>query len=467
MNDTLLNETILTPATSPGTINARLDRLPVTRAVWLFVILLSLGGWFEFYDLFLTAYVGPGLVRDGLLTSSTQNFFGFSGLGAFVAANFAGLFIGTAGLGWLADRFGRRWIFTAALLWYSFATIVMAFQTTSLGVDLWRLIAGIGIGMELVTIDTYLAELVPRQLRGRAFVINQSVQYTAVPVVALLAYWLVPRIPFGFDGWRWVVLIGAAGALAIWVIRLRLPESPRWLAQRGRLAEADAIVSNLERRVAAECGRILPPPLPAVEPDSVEPGRFFDLWESPYRSRTIMLSVFNIFQTIGYYGFASWVPTLLIARGIGLTHSLFYSFLIAVANPIGPLLAFPIADRVERKFMIVGASVGVAAFGLLFASSKSVVLLVVFGLGITFSSNWLSFGVHAYQPELFSTRLRARGIGFVYSLSRLSAMLSGFMIAYCLHNFGTTGVFALITGAMAMVAISVGVFGPRTRDIQL
>jgi hypothetical protein len=82
MNDTLLNETILTPATSPGTINARLDRLPVTRAVWLFVILLSLGGWFEFYDLFLTAYVGPGLVRDGLLTSSTQNFFGFSGLGA-------------------------------------------------------------------------------------------------------------------------------------------------------------------------------------------------------------------------------------------------------------------------------------------------------------------------------------------------------------------------------------------------
>jgi len=466
MNDTLLRATILPPAASPGTINARLDRLPVTRAVWLFVILLSLGGWFEFYDLFLTAYVGPGLVRDGLLTSSTEAFFGFSGLGAFVAANFAGLFIGTAGLGWLADRLGRRWVFTAALLWYSFATIVMAFQTTALGVDLWRLIAGIGIGMELVTIDTYLAELVPRHLRGRAFVINQAVQYSAVPVVALLAYGLVPRIPFGFDGWRWVVLIGAAGALAIWVIRLRLPESPRWLAQRGRLAQADAIVLDLERRVAVQSG-ILPPPLPAVEPDSVERGRFVELWKPPYRSRTIMLSVFNIFQTIGYYGFASWVPTLLIARGIGLTHSLFYSFLIAVANPIGPLFAFPVADRVERKFLIVGAAIAVAVFGLLFAASSSVALLVVFGLGITFSSNWLSFGVHSYQPELFSTRLRARGVGFVFSLSRLSAMLSGFMIAYCLRTFGTIGVFVLITGAMAMVALSVGVFGPRTSDIQL
>jgi len=106
-------------------------------------------------------------------------------------------------------------------------------------------------------------------------------------------------------------------------------------------------------------------------------------------------------------------------------------------------------------------------FGLLFAASSSFALLVVFGLGITFSSNWLSFGVHSYQPELFSTRLRARGVGFVFSLSRLSAMLSGFMIAYCLRTFGTIGVFVLITGAMAMVALSVGVFGPRTSDIQL
>ncbi len=461
-----MNEAIQAAA-GPGTINARLDRLPVTRSTWRLVVLLSLGGWFEFYDLFFTAYVGPGLVRSGVLTQTTQAFLGFSGLGAFVAATFAGLFIGTSCLGWVPDRFGRRTIFTASLLWYTAASIVMACQTGALGLNLWRLIAGIGIGMEFVTIDSYLAELVPRAMRGRAFVVNQSVQYSAVPIVALLAYFLVPAAPLGVEGWRWVVLVGAGGALAVWVIRRGLPESPRWLAQRGRLAEAEAVVAAMEARIAIETGRPLPPPLPAAEPLSTGRGRFVELWRPPYRSRTIMLSVFNFFQTIGYYGFASWVPTLLIARGIEITHSLFYSFLIAIANPLGPLLAWPIADKVERKWVIVWAGVGIAAFGLLFAGATQPAALVLFGLGITFSSNLLSFGFHSYQPELFPTRVRAQAIGFVYSMSRLSAMASGFMVAWCLGRFGSTGVFALIVGSMAVVVLSIGVFGPRTRLEQL
>ncbi|MGI4939751.1 MAG: MFS transporter [Janthinobacterium lividum] len=467
MNEATVQTPIRPATASPGAINARLDRLPVTRSTWLLVILLSLGGWFEFYDLFFTAYVGPGLVRSGVLTETTQAFLGFSGLDAFVAATFAGLFIGTSCLGWVPDRFGRRSIFTASLLWYTAATIVMACQTGAFGLNLWRLVAGIGIGMEFVTIDSYLAELVPQPVRGRAFVINQSVQYSAVPVVALLAYFLVPVAPLGLEGWRWVVLIGAVGALTVWYIRRALPESPRWLAQRGRFAEADAIVAAMETRIAAECGQPLPPPLAAVEPQTVEQGRFAELWRPPYRSRTIMLSVFNVFQTIGYYGFASWVPTLLIARGIEITHSLFYSFLIAIANPLGPLLAWPIADKVERKWVIVWAGIGIAVFGLLFAASTQAMPLVVFGLGITFSSNLLSFGFHSYQPELFPTRVRARAIGFVYSMSRLGAMASGFMVAYCLRSFGSTGVFALIVGSMVVVVASVGVFGPRTRLEQL
>ena len=106
----------------------------------------------------------------------------------------------------------------------------MAFQTTAFGLDLWRFIAGIGIGVELVTIDTYIAELVPRHVRGRAFAFNQVVQFSAIPAVAFLAWLLVPHAPFGLDGWRWVVLAGSAGAVVVWFIRLAVPESPRWLA---------------------------------------------------------------------------------------------------------------------------------------------------------------------------------------------------------------------------------------------
>ena len=131
------------------------------------MILLSLGGCFEIYDLFLTGYIAPGLNRSGLLTTTTQAFFGFSGIGAFVAATFAGLFAGTFFLGFLADRFGRRSIFTFALLGYTAASVIMACQATSGGVLLWRFIAGIGIGVEVITIDAYITELVPSRMRGR------------------------------------------------------------------------------------------------------------------------------------------------------------------------------------------------------------------------------------------------------------------------------------------------------------
>ncbi|MCX4161705.1 MULTISPECIES: MFS transporter [Paraburkholderia] len=452
-------------ASGPG-INARIDRLPATRTVWMLVFLLSIGGWFEFYDLFFTAYVGPGLVKSGLYATTTASFFGFSGLGAFVAASFAGLFIGTFVVAGTADRFGRKNIFTVSLLWYSIATLIMAFQTTAPMINLWRLIAGIGVGVELVTIDTYVSELMPKHLRGRAFAFVHLVQYSAVPSVAFLAWWLVPQAPFGLDGWRWVVIIGALGAIVVWAIRRRLPESPRWLAQQGRTAEASAVLDVIEARVAAQYGKPLPPPVAAVEPATTK-ASFREIWQPPYRRRAITMLVFNLFQAIGFYGFASWVPTLLVAKGVTITHSLLYSFVIAISNPFGPLLGMAIADRIERKTLIVLSALGIAVFGSLFATQTSPAMLMVLGVLITLSGTLLSVGYHAYQTELFPTRIRARAVGFVYSMSRLSAMFSGFMIAFALRHFETTGVFALISASMVMVMVSIGLFGPRTNQLSL
>src|ERR1700738_5338768 len=239
----------------PDEISRRLESLPASAYVWRLVILLSLGGWFEVYDLFFTGYIAPGLTRSGLLTTTTQAFFGFSGIGAFVAATFAGLFVGTFFLGFLADRFGRRSIFTFALLGYTAASVAMACQTTSGGLLLWRFIAGIGIGVEIITIDAYITELVPSWMRGRAFAINQAVMFTAVPVVAALAWWLVPLSPYGIDGWRWVVLTGAAGSMVIWILRLYVPESPLWLARHGRTEEALKIMATLEASAANSSAR--------------------------------------------------------------------------------------------------------------------------------------------------------------------------------------------------------------------
>jgi putative MFS transporter len=444
---------------SAAQVNARLDRLPASAPVWMLVLLVSIGGWFEFYDLFLTAYVGPALVKSGMYSVTTASFIGFSGLGAFVAASFAGLFIGTFFLATLADRFGRRAIFTASLLWYSIATLVMAFQDSAQAINLWRLIAGIGVGVELVVIDTYVSELVPAHFRGRAFAFIHVVQFSAVPAAAFFAWWFEAHPLGGFDSWRVVVVIGALGALAVWWIRRRVPESPRWLAQRGHVEEASRILDDLEARIAAR-GVALDTPRPQAEVATTQ-ARFREIWQPPYRRRTITLLVFHLVQSVGFYGFASWVPTLLVANGVTITHSLLYSFVIAISNPIGPLIGITFADRIERKTLIVLCALGVAVFGSLFALQRAAVPLMTFGVLLTLSNALLSAAYHAYQAELFPTRVRARAVGFVYSMSRLSAMFSGFMIAFTLRNFGVNGVFALITAAMAVVMGAIGIFGPR------
>jgi putative MFS transporter len=453
-------------ATPAAEITARLDRLPMTRHVWALVLLISLGGWFDTYAIFLTGSIAPGMFADKIFTPTTVSFFGFTGLASFIAALFTGLFIGTMFFTQCADRFGRRTVFTVSLVWYCVATFVMAFQTTAGGINLWRLIAGIGIGVELVTVDTYISELVPKRARGKTFAIQQSIGFIPVPVVALLAWVLNPTAPFGLSGWRWVVIIGSVGAIIVWLVRLKLPESPRWLAQQGRVTEADLVMRAIEAKVTAQSGAALPAPEPPVVEDPRR-GKLMEIFNPTYRGRTIMLSVANFFQTIGFYGFANWVPTLLIAKGIHVSQTLEYAFIIAFAYPLFPLLGSLFADRIERKWQVCLSCTGLAVFGVLFSFQTEATPLIIIGTLQTMMNAWLSFSAHNYQSELFPTRIRATAIGFVYSWSRFSTIFTGFIIAAILQRFGVPAVFLFVASAMGVVVLSIALFGPRTNHRSL
>ncbi|HUA77284.1 MAG TPA: MFS transporter, partial [Acetobacteraceae bacterium] len=386
--------------------------------------------------------------------------------GTFVFATFAGLWVGALLLGQVADRMGRKTIFVWSLIWYMICSAIMAFQDTGFSLVIWRFIAGIGLGIELVTIDAYIAELIPRRERGRAFSINQFITYCAVPVVAFLAWQLVPLSPLGLTGWRWVVLIGTVGAVIVWFLQLGIPESPRWLAKHGRYEEAERIVARIEAGVQAELGRPLPPTVPEP-PEAESEGSLAEAFAPPYRTRTIMLSVFNFAQTIGFYGFAAWVPTLLIHRGIHVTQSLEYAFIIAIANPFGPLIGTLFSDRIERKWQIVGGAAGMLILMTIFARLSDPGALIVVGVLFTLCANVMSYSFHNYQAELYPTRIRARAIGFVYSWSRISAAFAGLAIGYFLHTGGITAVATFIGIAMLVVIGVIGTFGPATRALAL
>ena len=446
---------------SAAEIIARQERLPPSRTLWRLVILISLGACFEFYDLMMTAYISPVLTHAGVFHK--VGLFGAPDQASFVAATFLGLFIGTIAVSQVADRFGRRTIFLVSLLWYTAAAIVMAFQRDALGIDVWRLVSGIGIGVELVTIDTYIAEVAPRAVRGRAFAINQSIQFLAIPVVAFVAWRLGDKTIAGIEGWRWVILLGALAAVGVWFIQARLPESPRWLTEQGRLAEAEAVLSRLEASIEAETGRPLPPLAPAPAETHDTHVRLSAIFSPPYLGRTAMLVVLNAFQAVGFYGFTNWAPTFMEHQGVKITSSLAYSFVIAFAYPIGPLIWSAVVERFERKWLVVAASGSVGLIGLAFAATRLPAGLIALGVALNFANSLLSLSYHAYQAELYPTRVRATAVGFVYSWSRLSTVVSSYVIAFLLGVAGAPGAFGFIAAAMLVVVVTVGLFGPPTR----
>jgi len=440
-------------ATQPSmiTIVDRMNRLPPAGYFRRLVTRVSTGGFFEFYELFMAGAVGAALVHAKVMA--------LGGLAYFVGAGFLGMFFGTSIFGNISDKIGRRQGYVYSLLIYSFFTVLMAFSPNVTWIDIFRMLAGFGVGAQLVIIDTYISEMTPAGRRGYYIAFSQFITYWAVPVVAFLAYALVPT-HFLMAGWRWVVLIGALGSVVVWWIRLGLPESPRWYENQGKVAEAHTVMTHIENEVAKEVG-VLPPPQPGAE-EKESKGHFREIWKKPYRARTIMLLVFNLFQTIGFYGFASWVPTLLVSEGITLIHSLLYTFVIALFNPLGPIIGMLMSDRWQRKWQIVTVALAIGIAGLIFSQMRSPAGIIVFGVIITLLNNWFSTLFHSYQAELYPTRIRATGVGFTYSWSRLSSALVGFAIVALLKAFGVLGVFAFISFAMAMVAFVIGTFGPKT-----
>lgn len=436
----------------------RLERLPIGRFHRRFIVLVSLGGWFDLYDLFMVAYLGAAL--------ESAHFFSLQQFSLFVASGFLGMFVGTVVFGMASDRVGRRSAFVIMLLIYSGFTLAGALAHSAEWLIATRFLAGVGIGAEIVVIDTYVTELVPSGVRGRFVAITQVIGFTSVPVVAALSRVLVPT-HFLIAGWRWVMVIGSAGGLLAWYFRLRLPESPRWLADRGRHKEAEAIVAKLEAESGMQSER-----RPGTAPPAVPPRKaplladFTELFRPPYGKRTLMLIIFQTLQTFGFYGFANWAPTFLLHRGVPLLASLDYTMLIALVAPIGPLVATFTSDRWERKSTIAATAPLIGVFGIGFALWRQPALIILSGALLTLCNNCFSANFHAYQSELFPTRIRATGVGFTYSWSRLSAAFTSLLIG-ALLVYGVAVVFALLAAAMATVAIVVLALGPRSNGLPL
>jgi putative MFS transporter len=369
------------------------------------------------------------------------------------------MFIGATVLGRFADRFGRRTAFLLNLAIYSAFTLLGAFSANATMLIVLRFLAGIGIGAELTLVDTYLSELLPARLRGRYTAWAYTLGFLGVPAAGLLGRILVPSAPFGIAGWRWMFVAGSLGSVIVWFVRRRLPESPRWLESVGRTAEADAIVTRMEDE--AEKIAPLSSPVEHRVATTRQPALSV-LFSGEYRSRVIMLGVFHVFQTIGYYGFGTLVPLVLASKGYSIVTSLTFTTLTFIGYPIGSALSLPIIERLDRKWLIAGSAFFMSVLGIGMGYSTSPAAIVVLGFLYTAVSNVFSNGLHIFQVEIFPTFVRATAAGLCYGLSRLSSAAMPFVLLPVLERWGAGPMFVVVAGALWIVMFDVALFAPST-----
>ncbi|MFZ3557112.1 MFS transporter [Streptomyces sp. BH055] len=436
----------------------RLDRLPVGPWHRRLTAIVGVGAFFDLYEVFLGGVLAAALAESWHLSGTEKSW--------LIASGFLGMFVGANVLSVLADRFGRRKMFLVNLGLYSLFSLACAFAQDATQLSVFRFLAGLGLGAELVLVDTYLAEFLPRKVRGRYIAWAYTLGFVGVPVAALLGARLVAKHELlGIDGWRWLLVAGALGAAFIQILRTRLPESPRWLVARGRTAEAEAVVGAI-----ADAAIQAPPAIeargPGQSPETATPDHqkvpLRQMFKPPYARRTVMWWIFQILQTVGYYGFGSLAPVVLQAKGHTVTESLSYAALSYLGYPVGSALSVPLIDRIERRTLIILSALGIAAFGLVFGFAEASWLIVGAGFLLTVCSNVFSNAFHVYQTEIFPTGMRSSAIGIAYSLSRLTSVVLPFVAIDVLDDLGADAVFIGSGVLMLLLCLNVRILGPRT-----
>ncbi len=433
-----------TPA-SPQTVGARLDALPLSGWHRRMVRLIGLGSFFNFYEVALGSFLGTLLSVQWHL-SATE-------VALTVGAAFLGEMIGSVTLAPLADRFGRRLLFQVNLIAYAVLSLATAFSPNLSVFLVLRVLTGVGLGAELTLVDTYLAELLPAKRRGRYIAYSYTLGLVGVPVAGALSKAATGSV-LGVAGWRWLLVLAAAGSLAAWLPTRRMPESPRWLAAVGRGAEADRVLRGIERAAGTPTG----PPTLALSPDA--PTTRPD--PRTYRRRSVLLWAMWICGPIGFYGFASIAPIVLRAKGFDVAHSLTYAALTAIGYPLGSLLSVYLTERVPRRTLLIVSSLSVGAFGLVFGTTNSAGLILAAGTASTLSTVVQSNISHIYQTELFPSSHRSTLIGLPYAASRLLGAVLPLGAVTLLATIGASGLYAICAVILIVLAVTVRLIGPRT-----
>lgn len=420
-------------------ILARMERLPIA---WWHVkarIVVGIGTFFDAVDLLAIASALPVLV--GTWHMSPQQ------VATVLSAAFWGQLIGALIAGWAAELWGRLRVTTIAIGTYSVMSLACALAWDPTSLIVFRFIQGIGLGAEVPIANTYVNEIARAEVRGRFYLLFQMVFGIGIVTASVLGYFLVPTL-----GWQSMFYIGALPALLAFVMRLMLPESPRWLVQKGRYAEADRVVSEIEASITRS-GKVLPPPNPgSVSTAAPQRRRWLEMFEGIYLKRTLSDWAFWFCCFSTSYGLATWLPTLYrTVFHLSVVDSLKYGMITSSGGIIAALCCAFFIDYVGRRAWFTGAFIlgGLTLLLLWPVGTDTAEKVLTFVTAGSFFISSLALAINLYTSEIYPTRIRAFAGAIGGAWQRVAAILGTNVVAWLLP-FGT-GTLFLYFGGLALI----------------
>lgn len=433
-------------------IPQRIERLPMCRVQRMISIIIVIAVFFDAVDMGAMTYLLPSLKEAFKLDAALAGLLG--------SMSMAGMLVGSFAAGRLADRVGRKNLLQYSMILWGVSGIALALSWNTPSMFVFRFLLGLGLGAEYPVANAMLSEFLPVKSRGRYLTIMEGLAPVGVITAGLIAWILIPLV-----GWRWVFVVQAVPAFWIFIIRRKMPESPRWLESVGRGEEADAICTQLEDQVRQASGQKLPPiPEVTYEPARKGKAKFSELWKGDYLKRTAGMSIVWPLALLGYWGIQVWITALLAAKGYTIHKSMTYVLLIQLGGIPGFLSTVYLIDRIGRKASLLLGLLGSAVMAYLYGNAPNLALLIVWGVLLQFFFWVLWPSLYAFTPEIYPTRLRATGAGFVMSMGRLGAIAGPYLTGLILGaGAAQSWVFAMGVAAFVLGAIAVVALVPETK----
>ena len=431
----------------------RLEQLPVGSFHYKLLVVTGLGWLFDSMDTGLISFVLPVLAKEWGLSPEQVGWIGSVGL--------IGMALGAVLAGTIADRFGRKNVFAATVILYSVSTGLCAVAWSYESLLLFRFLVGFGLGGELPVAATLMSEYAPSKLRGRFIVLLESFWGVGWLVAALISYLLIPKF-----GWHIAFIIGALPALYVFLIRLHMPESIRYLISKGRVDEARKIILTLEEKLGVKSK-----PFDSDFDDEATPIfklNVFTLWKPSFRVRTFMLWIAWFGIVFSYYGIFMWLPSIVFTQGFEVVKTFEYVLIMTLAQLPGYFAAAYLVDVIGRRLTLSSFLLMSGVCSYFFGNAATASELLMWGAAMSFFNLGAWGVIYTYTPELYPTAIRALGSGWAAGFGRIGGMIAPMLVGVLLaHGAPMNVIFVMFASVFIVVSIIVLSLGVESKKKSL